>query len=727
MRYPQPPNPRAAGADPRAEGASPFPLLPINSSHPALEGKMKQGRLSALALTLLFSACGDTATDDDSPEPPCANVTCDEGSACSEEDGECHCGAENGPICLDGTGCDPLGPYCTPTLESHCTDGSYWEAGAPAFREATSEWGLEALAVTGLRLSVTDFDADGWADLFIRHHGTGTDDFSEGGGRRTWLLRNTGDGTFEDVTEASGLLTTRYDYGTEQGRPVELVAWGDVNNDGLLDVFTGADTTNRERSFDETSELMLNGGDGNFYFGASQGLFSSLQSPAGASFVDYDRDGNLDLWVTQNAPSVGGSLLFLQDRLFRGDGTGSFTDVTEEAGLVTAEWSLVEDLNNAQAHSWAWSSAACDLNDDGVPELLAASYGRAPNHLWQGEDEVDGTVFVNRSVDSGYAFDADQTWTDNQYAACYCRANPTAEGCEAAVSPMIDCSTQNWDHEQSRQAFRLGGVSGTTVCADIDNDQDLDLLTTEIQHWWAGVGADHSELLINTGEDQVRFERPGRESMGIIVDHLGRVDWDEGHMTAAVFDFDNDGWQDFYIGASDYPGNRGLLYHQEAPLSFTEVALAAGIDHDRSHGILHADFDRDGDLDLVLGHSRARCYEGLPNDCYPTSQVRYFENLFGQDGNWLQLRLTGGDGANTSAIGARVTIDTGATQQTREVGGGHGHFGVQHDLVLHFGLGDACDAEVTVRWPDQTLTTQSFRAQSGYRYALTKGRAPVVE
>ena len=186
-----------------------------------------------------------------------------------------------------------------------------------------------------------------------------------------------------------------------------------------------------------------------------------------------------------------------------------------------------------------------------------------------------------------------------------------------------------------------------------------------------------------------------------------------------MFDFDYDGWPDVYIGASEYSGNRGLLYHQTAPEQFAAVPIEDGIDHFRSHGSVVADFDRDGDLDFVVGHSSSRCDE----DCYDSFSVRLFENLMGDDANFIQLELAG-DGANASAIGARVSVTAGGVTQTQEVDGGHGHYGNQDDLTLSFGLGAACEAEVTIRWPDTDLTEQTFTVGGGYRYQVAQGKAP---
>ena len=286
-----------------------------------------------------------------------------------------------------------------------------------------------------------------------------------------------------------------------------------------------------------------------------------------------------------------------------------------------------------------------------------------------------------------------------------------------------------WRHQSDREPFRLGGNSGATICADINNDGWIDLLTTEIVHFDVGGSSDPSELVINTGSDDIVLERPGNETTGLTRDRQ-LVAWNDGDITGGVFDFDNDGWQDVYIGSTDYPGARGLFYRQDAPLSFSEIAIESGIENNRSHGMAIADFDRDGDLDVILGHSRSRCAAGQepdPTPCYETTQVRFFENTFGQDSQWVQLTLVGGDGTNRSAVGARATVTAkgeATIVQMQDVDGGHGHFGAQRDLTLHFGLADACKAEVTVRWPDAALTEQTFVVQAGARYLVVQGEDP---
>jgi hypothetical protein len=119
-----------------------------------------------------------------------------------------------------------------------------------------------------------------------------------------------------------------------------------------------------------------------------------------------------------------------------------------------------------------------------------------------------------------------------------------------------------------------------------------------------------------------------------------------------------------------------------------------------------ADFDGDGDLDVVMGTSTAR---GGP----PVPQVYFYENLVGSRSNWVKVRLVGaGTGrASVSAVGARVMVEAGGVRQIREVDGGHGHFGLQNDLTLHFGLGKSCQVDrLEVRWPDRAGSGSSFSA-----------------
>lgn len=606
-------------------------------------------------------------------------------------------------------------------LAGACVDApAPWAAGSKAFEDKTQRAGFEALGAVGTRISVVDFDQDGYPDLVARRPGFHEDDWAEDGARAFWLLRNKGDGSFEDVTKSSGIVARR-DNDTTKGRPAETIVWGDFNRDGFPDAVTsfGHGTLSPE-----SSEIMINNGNGTFSFGPGTSKFyrpNDTRNTAGLALVDLNRDGLLDLFEGNGSAS--------QDMLYMGRGVASFGIQTQEAGLITEEWNNVDTLNQAKAHTNTWGVTACDLNNDGVSELLSASYGRAPNHLWLGALTGDKVSFTNHSIASGYAFDDEQNWQDNESARCHCKINPDDPDCAGVPEPaFIGCEEQSdafrWGHANDRQAFRLGGNTGTTFCADLNNDGFLDLFDLQIVHFDVGSSSDPSGVLYNNGD--ATFTRPGNEATGLTKDHGGSVAWDDGDITGGALDFDNDGRLDVYVGSTDYGGTRGHLYHQNAQSTFDEVAPGDGIDHTSSHGLAVADFDQDGDQDVVVGHSRNRCSSG--DHCYPGAHLRFFENTKGaESGNWVQLKLVGGSKTNLMALGAQVTIKAAGRTLVQEVDGGHGHYGIQHSNLLHFGLGEACEAEVTIRWPDATLTTQTISLAAGYTYRVEQGKTPQVK
>lgn len=611
------------------------------------------------------------------------------------------------------------------TPEPICRSGTAWSEGTQAFEEATADWQIDAIGAAGTRLNAVDFDGDGWTDLFVRTGAHLRDDFAPGGVRASWLLRNRGDGTFEDVTESSGIRTPRD--GGALGQPGDTMAFADLDQDGDLDAITAPVES---PGVGGTTEVYLNDGAGHFTLGPeANGLtfISGGEAPAAIVFVDVNFDGFVDLWQPRNAYDG----ILQQARLFYGAGDGTFVDQTGGSGLTSSSWSDREALNAGLAHANSWSGAACDLDNDGNLELLAASYGRAPDHLWRALGPDGNFGFENMGVASGYAFDERTDWTDNESARCWCTLHPGDEDCEGVPEPQYIACTKDsdafrWNHASDREPFRLGGNSGATMCGDVDNDGDIDLLTTAIVHWDVGSSSDPAELLLNTGGAEIHFDRPGPEVTGLSRDYGDMIDWNEGIMSGSLFDFDNDGNLDVYWGGSDYPGQRGFLYRQDAPAHFVPVPVDLGIDHHRSHGSAVADFDRDGDLDIVVGHSRARCDGDDITPCYPTQQVRFFRNVIGQGGNHLAISLKGVV-SNKAAIGARVTVTTAnGVTMIRDVDGGHGHFGAQDDLTLFFGLGDACEADVTVRWADLAHTEQTHHLQGNYRWTITEGGRATV-
>ncbi|MFT5430715.1 MAG: hypothetical protein ACI9OJ_001391 [Myxococcota bacterium] len=620
----------------------------------------------------------------------------------------------------DGSSADPDTPVDArpPRI---CRAGAPWSAGTKAFTDVTLATGIDALGLAPYRLSAADFDGDGNVDLSARGHAPGErDDFSDGGVRRTWLLRGDGALGFTDVTESSGFSATRDGAG---GRTAHVVIFGDVDNDGDLDAFSGVNVADATKDTGDRNEILLNDGAGNFTLAQPGPLQNggALEPTTSAAFVDVDRDGALDLFLGQD--TAGGDRF--SDRLWIGDGAAGWTDGSAAAGLTTQDWVLLGAINSAKAHRPTWGVSACDINDDGNPDLLTSSYSRYFNGMWL-SDGAGG--FVDAALTSGMGNDGRNEWQTNLNAQCYCELEPDAADCDGVPAPpdYFTCTDPNalrWNHQFDREPFRLGGNTFATICGDVDNDGDLDVMHAEIVHWDVGTSSDPTELIINDGSSATpTFSRPGNVALGLERDWK-RVDWNAGDIGVAFLDFDNDGRLDIYIASSDYPGTRGFLYHQRADdFGFEEVAVTDGINQPRSLGIAIADFDNDGDVDLITGHGRSRC-SGDPT-CYPTREVHAFRNELGADTNSIRIRLVGGPDTNRSAIGARVRLTAGGVTQTRVVDGGHGHYGMQNTLDVTFGLGSACDIDtIEVRWPDGGNTLEQFDdVRANYRVTITQGQ-----
>jgi hypothetical protein len=187
-----------------------------------------------------------------------------------------------------------------------------------------------------LCIATGDYDNDGDIDIYM---GTQTNSGLNGTG---FLYKNNGNGTFADVTIASGLVTVYYNWGAE---------WGDYNNDGYLDLFLA--------NYTGLNQLFKNNGNGTFTdVGTSMGVADAGNSYS-CGWADYDNDGDLDLYVAK-AQNI-------QDKLYRNDGT-IFTDVSTQAGMG--------DLRHSSCISWG------DFNNDGFLDLYLNNNG-TENRLYQ--------------------------------------------------------------------------------------------------------------------------------------------------------------------------------------------------------------------------------------------------------------------------------------------------------------------------------------------------------
>ena len=518
--------------------------------------------------------------------------------------------------------------------------------------------------------------------------------------------------------------------GDPAGRLASLITFGDVNDDGAPDAFVD------QQDYPPTGvtpirdgpDIVLNDGTGHFALTADPQIVGpSRPLVVGSFFFDQNLDGNLDVaigywWVQPPFTMPFGQ----HPQVFRGDGAGGFTEVTHDIGmnLLYTTASIAAGTNARPL----FGITMCDVNGDGRMDIVGSAYGRMFNELFVS----DGDMFTEDARARGVASDPREDYSDDESYRCYCLSHTADAYCMGALPPTSRAictgfgrtDGRGWTPGVSDQPYNLGGNTFSYVCEDFDNDGDFDLYESNIKHPDVGSASDPSELLVNDGTGH--FTRPGRDTMGLTppVD-LRRID--EGGQQTAAWDFDDDGHMDVLLAGSPYPMNRGWLFHQQATgtLQFEYVGDDSGFHHACPSGMALADFDHDGDEDVIVGTYGC-------NDEYPMEApqpTRFYENV-STDANWLSIRLVGQGGAghaSTSALGARVRVTAGGVTQSRLVFGSWGQGAMSREQVAFFGLGDRCDVEtVEVRWPNADLTVQTFTGVlANQRVELREGD-PVV-
>lgn len=469
------------------------------------------------------------------------------------------------------------------------------------------------------------------------------------------------------------------------GRPANLLLFADVNNDGHQDAYAvrfQEPEGQGKTALISTNTILLGDGQGQFKRLKDSGVGRFHEPIIAATFVDADRDGWLDIYTGASYRVYGRSYEASENRLLRNTGGGRMVDHTQAAGLTLKATPGLLDSRRP-----TYGVAHCDWNNDGAQDLIACSYGRQWNRLWANDGQGR---FKDQSVFSKIDGDDDRS---GQYPK-----KTKDMWLKRFGRPRLD-----------EKPFRSNGNTFDAACADFDNDGDIDVFLSEITHEWAGSSSDKSCLLVNLGKDKgFQFERRPKAIPRRLRKPGSR--WNQGDLHAAWLDYDNDGLLDLLIAAGEYPDGQFLeLYRQREDHSFEDVSYKAGLYWEGSSQPSLADFDGDGDIDILIGNS----FHRLPKSVRTgrKQQVALFENRTKNGNHWLNVRLVGAGApkSNKDAIGARVTVFVGERRMLREVYSSLGHAGHSNFRECHFGLGAAEQVDrLEVSWPGQSSKPQVF-------------------
>ena len=491
---------------------------------------------------------------------------------------------------------------------------------------------------------------------------------------------------FHDVAPAAGV--------SARGRAGGVII-EDFDNDGLLDLVSSS------WGLRDPLRFYRNNGDGTFTESAQEGGLTGLVGGLNMVQADYNNDGYRDILVLRGAWLRAAGML--PNSLLRNNGDGTFSDVTEEAGLLS--------FHPTQAAAWA------DYDGDGHLDLFIGNESdgtnRHPSELYH--NNGNGT-FTECAAASGVALvgfikgvgwgDYDNDGRPDLYLSLFGESNVLFHNASPA-SGRVTGKTPGWKFENVTALAGVAEPRDSFPCWfwDYDNDGWLDIFVSSYsgESSMEKVVADYLRLP-NPGETPRLYRNNGNGTFSNVT-KTARLDRVLVAMGSNFGDLDNDGWLDCYIGTGD-PVLSSLMpnrmFRNSGGQFFQDVTTSGGFGHlQKGHAVAFGDLDNDGDQDIYEDIGGAYEGDGFQNVL--------FENP-GHGNHWITLRLRGTK-SNRDAIGARLEIqvhDGGRTRQIHGIVSSGGSFGAS-SLQQEIGLGSATFIEkLTVRWPLPGRPTQVF-------------------
>ncbi|MFW5652590.1 MAG: CRTAC1 family protein [Planctomycetota bacterium] len=511
-----------------------------------------------------------------------------------------------------------------------------------------------------------------------------------------------------------------------------MTVFADFDNDGVLDALVARNLDyHREGFVDDGTRTGWMRGNGDGTFGPEINIITAAPAATTlcAAVADVDLDGWLDLFLGNSYLAYGSSYEgFPNDLLMQAVWPISSSAETGAGATTRQTWvrrplpsdgepfTMDEDLGGRPTYGAiiAWLDA-----DASAPHLIELSYGRRWNRAWAASGPEDNPTLRWEERARKLGIDGDEIrhgrypeWTKQLFRERF-----------------------NVEREDE-QPFRANGNTFDASVGDIDNDGDFDLFITEITHGWAGDSSDRTAFAVNRQAEsgELRFERDPALSVDRVPEDTDR--WNQGDLFSALADLNHDGHLDLLISSGDYPDDQRLrFYRGTADGTFVEATSEVGLDHDGSQQLSLADFDRDGDLDILVGQTFFRYTTEMREGRQP--RMRLFMNESPGNRHALVLRFDGRsdlisvnedtEPANRRGLGVIVRMvsrsddGTEVVQQRQLVGIG-GHAGKQNDFIVHFGLADDQVADrLEVVWPNEQRTTDVFEQVQAGEYLVRIG------